>query len=122
MLSITGKLVQNGSIIAYKISADGNYCAIVTKEKAIQLGIEDAEIAEYLDLDETEVVRINHDFYGVVSKASSFFEEFAYEPVSYFGSHKLYYGYLFEDQFIMPMNNDLAIERLLREEKGVLND
>lgn len=124
---IVNKLVHtkpNGEkdVIGFGISLGRSYTCSVTVDKAKELGVRDISIAHLMDFDETEIIPISKTSYGVVTNNSGFFEEFADSPFDYFGDRKLYYGYFFEDRFIVNLDSDIAINRMISEAKGVYKD
>lgn len=120
---IANKLVHTSAdgektVVGYGVSMGGNYTCSVTLDKAIELGVKDIKIAHLFDLDEVEVVPIGRTKYGVVANNSGFFEDFAETPCDYFGDRKLYYGYYFEDRFMVSLDSDTAINRMIAEAQG----
>ena len=122
MLNIVGRLVSvaTGDILGYKIQGSTPYTAVMTVEKAKELGIEDASIAQYLECDNIEVVEIPNNRYALISNSSSFIEEFAESYREDMFGKEVYYGYIFEPMFICPIDSEEAIQRLLQIEKGLI--
>lgn len=112
----------NEDIVGYIVSLGGNYACSVSKEKAVELGVQDISLACYMDFLEVDVVPIGRVSYGVVANSSGFFEELSSEPFDYFGDRKVYYGYYFEDRFILKLDDELALQRMISEAKGVYTD
>lgn len=109
-------------LVGFGISLGGNYTCSVSKEKAIELGVRDVDIAHLMDFAEVDVVPIGKDHYGVVANNSGFFEDFANSPIDYFGDRKLYYGFYFEDRYVVQLDNEIALKRMINEAKGVYKD
>lgn len=109
-------------LVGFGITLGSNYTCSVTLDKAKELGVKDVSIAHLMDFDEIEVVPIGKKSYGVVSNNSGFFEEFADSPIDYFGDKKLYYGYYFEDRYIVNLDSTSALDRMILEAEGVYKD
>ena len=109
-------------LVGFGITLGGNYTCSVTLDKAKEVGVKDVSIAHLMDFDEIEVVPIGKKSYGVVSNNSGFFEEFADSPIDYFGDKKLYYGYYFEDRYIVNLDSTSALDRMILEAEGVYKD
>lgn len=109
-------------LVGFGITLGGSYTCSVTLDKAKELGVKDVSIAHLMDFDEIEVVPIGTKSYGVVSNNSGFFEEFADSPMDYFGDKKLYYGYYFEDRYIVNLDSTSALDRMILEAEGVYKD
>lgn len=122
-LEITDKLVSSldGKVLGFLVSAGGAYKVAITHDFGVAIGVSDMDIAEYLDVAETEVVPVRGDKYACVSRSLSFFEDYALTPVyALSGDKTLYYGHLFEARHIVSLNSQSAIDRMVREAEGRL--
>ena len=123
---ILNKLVftNNGKkvTVGYTISLGGNYICAVTEEKAKSLGVVDIEIVQYMDFTEVEVIPISGNKYAVIDNNSGFFEDYKDIARDYFGDKILYYGYYFKPQYIISLNNESALKRMMLEAKNIYQD
>lgn len=110
------------NVVGYVVSAGNTYSVSVTKEKAKELDVQDLDIIEYFDLPVDEVVQITRGSYALVENNSGFFEEFEDSKKDYFGDKTLYYGYYFEPKYIVSLDNDSAIRRMMLEDKKIYID
>ena len=108
--------------VGYTISLGGNYTCAVTESKAKSLGVSDIEIVQYMDFDEVEVVPITDNKYALVDNNSGFFEDYKDTARDYFGDKILYYGYYFKPQYIISLDNESALKRILLEAKNIYQD
>lgn len=108
--------------VGYTISLGGNYTCAVTKEKAKELGVADIEIVQYMSFNELEVVPIACNKYALVENNSGFFEDYRESAKDYFGDKILYYGYYFKPQYIISLNNESALKRIVLESKNIYQD
>lgn len=108
--------------VGYTISLGGNYTCAVTEEKAKELGVADIEIVQYMSFDELEVVPIVGNKYALVENNSGFFEDYRENVKDYFGDKILYYGYYFKPQYIISLNNESALKRIVLESKNIYQD
>lgn len=108
--------------VGYTISLGGNYTCAVTEEKAKELGVADIEIVQYMSFDELEVVPIVGNKYALVENNSGFFEDYRESAKDYFGDKILYYGYYFKPQYIISLNNESALKRIVLESKNIYQD
>lgn len=108
--------------VGYTISLGGNYTCAVTEEKAKELGVADIEIVQYMSFNELEVVPIACNKYALVENNSGFFEDYRESAKDYFGDKILYYGYYFKPQYIIALNNESALKRIILESKNIYQD
>ena len=108
--------------VGYTISLGGNYTCAVTEEKAKELGVADIEIVQYMSFNELEVVPIVGNKYALVENNSGFFEDYKDSSKDYFGDKILYYGYYFKPQYIISLNNESALKRLILEARNIYQD
>lgn len=123
---ILNKLIFNNNdekvTIGYTISLGGNYTCAVTEDKAKELGVADIEIVQYMSFNELEVVPISGNKYALVENNSGFFEDYKDSAKDYFGDKILYYGYYFKPQYIISLNNESALKRIVLESKNIYQD
>lgn len=123
---ILNKLIFNNNdekvTIGYTISLGGNYTCAVTEDKAKELGVADIEIVQYMSFNELEVVPISGNKYALVENNSGFFEDYKDSARDYFGDKILYYGYYFKPQYIISLNNESALKRIVLESKNIYQD
>ena len=123
---ILNKLVFSNNdekaIVGYTISLGGNYTCAVTEEKAKELGVADIEIVQYMSFNELEVVPIVGNKYALVENNSGFFEDYKDSAKDYFSDKILYYGYYFKPQYIISLNNESALNRLILEARNIYQD
>lgn len=123
---ILNKLIFNNNdekvTIGYTISLGGNYTCAVTEDKAKELGVADIEIVQYMSFNELEVVPISGNKYALVENNSGFFEDYKDSAKDYFGDKILYYGYYFKPQYIISLNNESALKRIILESKNIYQD
>lgn len=119
-LEITDKLVsiKDESVIGFLISAGGQYKVAVTKDFGVAIGVSDMDIAEYLVAPIHYVVPIGANRYAMYDRRMGFLEEYADIPVEDIGNQKVYWGYLFQEQHIVPMNSQTAVDRMIKEAEG----
>jgi hypothetical protein len=108
--------------VGYTISLGGNYTCAVTEEKAKELRVADIEVVKYMSFDELEVVPIVGNKYALVENNSGFFEDYRENAKDYFGDKILYYGYYFKPQYIISLNNESALKRIVLESKNIYQD
>jgi hypothetical protein len=120
--SIVNKLVHGDKVVGVTITLGGDYTCSVSVEKAKELGVEDIDIIQYMDYTNVDVIPIGTNKYALPEHKTSFFEDFADVPSDYFGDRRIYYGYLFEDRFIVPLDSESAINRMVLEKKGIYRD
>ena len=125
-IEILNKLIFNNNdekvTIGYTISLGGNYTCAVTEDKAKELGVADIEIVQYMSFNELEVVPISGNKYALVENNSGFFEDYKDSAKDYFGDKILYYGYYFKPQYIISLNNESALKRIVLESKNIYQD
>lgn len=108
--------------VGYTISLGETYTCAVTESKAKELGVADIEIVQYMDFTEVEVVPISGNKYALVENNSGFFEDYKDIIKDYFGDKILYYGYYFQPQYIISLNNESALKRMILEAKNIYQD
>ena len=123
---ILNKLLFNNNdekvTLGYTISLGGNYTCAVTEDKAKELGVADIEIVQYMSFNELEVVPISGNKYALVENNSGFFEDYKDSAKDYFGDKILYYGYYFKPQYIISLNNESALKRIILESINIYQD
>lgn len=123
---ILNKLIFNNNdekvTVGYTISLGGNYTCAVTEERAKELGVADIEIVQYMSFNELEVIPIASNKYALVENNSGFFEDYRKSAKDYFGDKILYYGYYFKPQYIISLNNESALKRIVLESKNIYQD
>lgn len=124
MFNIVGKLVSvaTGELLGYKIQGSTDYTAVVSEAKAKEIGVDDINIVQYMDVDIIQVVEIPNNKYGLVSNATSFVEELFDAPKEEVFGKVAYYGYVFESNKVCPIDSDGAIQRLIQIEEGFYQD
>lgn len=116
------KHIKTNEPFGYVITAGGSYSVGVSKDKAIELGVQDVEIAHLMDFNERVIVPIGKTKYAIPERNNGFFEELSDCARDYFGDRVVYYGYYFEPQNIIELDSDVAIQRMIAEVKGVYHD
>lgn len=120
MLVISNKLVdiETGELVGF-LYENGSGKLAVTKEKAIELGLDCAEFAEYMDCDIIEAVHWGN-YYAVMEN-----ELYEMDDDEYCGRHYIeegdnvaIYGHVFKKTHLVELNNPVIIRRMQRIEKG----
>ena len=104
------KLVNfvTGEIIGYIYSYLETNIA-VTKEKAIELGLESADYIEYLDLEVWEVLSHNNK-YALLSNAISYIPHYSDTEFDRLDDGKvIIWGYIFEKYHLVSLDEDSII-------------
>ena len=119
-ITLIGKIVNvlDNTIIGYQVSAGSVYTVAVTKGKAKEIGVVDIDLAEYFDLNEIIAVPTGKTTYGVVDQSSFYMEDYRDIPRDVLGDKKLYYGYCFDDRYIVTLDSDIAIKRMIDSANG----
>lgn len=119
---VTDKLVSvvDGTIVGYLVSAGGQYKIAVTKGFGEMQGVNDIDIADFLDVPTVGVVPIYPSSYAVHDKNIGFMEDLRDTPSEVLGDTKVFYGWMFRDQHIVPLDSQAAYARMILEAKGGL--
>lgn len=123
-IEITDKLVSvvGGAVIGFLVSAGGQYKVAVTKAFGAEKEIPDIDIAQWLELPEMQVVPCGHKHYGVADRSLGYMDELSSTPIEELGDSKVYYGYMFRDQHLVPFDSEAAFERMIKEASGDVVD
>lgn len=123
MLNIQSKLIDiKTDKCVGVVCINGDTSVPLSLEKAKELGVEDIEIIDYLDVNK-EGVALNtrrKGFYALVSKALGFISDFEDIPYDSMGSldnifsrTETIWGYSFRHTDFMELDNEIAIRRAL---------
>lgn len=98
--------------------------------KAKELGVEDIDIIQYLDVINDKVVLHprRKGFYGLVDKASGYLSDYSDVPYENFGSledlflkSEIIWGYSFRYLDFIELDNSIAIQRALSNAEALEN-
>lgn len=119
-VDVTDKLVSqsSGEVIGFLVSAGGQYKVAVTEAFGVAHAVADMDIAAWLEVPCLEVIPAGKKGYAIIDRSLGFMEEFADSPVEYLGDRKVYYGHLFNEQSIVPMDSEVAFDRMVKEAEG----
>lgn len=119
-VEITDKLVSviDEGVIGFLVSAGGRYKVAITKAFGIEKEIRDIDIAQWLELPTMQVVPCGRGHYGVVDRSLGYLDELGSTPYEDIGVSKVYYGYMFKEQHLVPFNSEAAFERMIKEANG----
>lgn len=119
-IDITEKLVsvRDEEVIGFLISAGGQYKVAVTKAFGVEHDIPYIDIAQWFSVPELSVVPIGKTKYAMCDRSLGFVDELKDTPVEDLGGTKVYYGYMFRDQHIVPMDSQAAFDRMIKEANG----
>lgn len=110
------KLVDfvTGEIVGYIYSYLETNIA-VTKEKAVELGLESADYIEYLDLEVWEVLSHNNK-YALLSNAILYYPIYSDTEFDRLDDEKvIIWGYIFEKYHLVSLDDDSVINQVLLE-------
>lgn len=120
MLVISNKLidVETGELVGF-LYENGNGKLAVTKEKAIELGLDCAEFGEYMDCDTIEVVHWG-TYYALIEN-----ELYEMDDDECCGRNFIdldnkvaIYGHVFNKTNLVELNNSVIIRRMQKVENG----
>lgn len=119
---VTERLVNvtDGSILGFLVSAGGQYKVAVTQAFGKENGVEDMDIAEFLDVPTIEAVPAGPKQYAVVERNIGFMEDLQDTPSEIMGAMRVFWGYVFKDQHIVPLDSKVAFDRMIAEAKGLV--
>lgn len=119
-IEVTAKLVSvhNEEVIGFLVSAGWQYKVAITKAFGVEHGIADIDIAQWFEIPELAVVPVGRSKYAMCDRSMGFIAELADVPVEDMGDTKAYYGYIFRDQHIVPLDSQAAFDRMIKEAKG----
>lgn len=119
---VTEKLVNitDGTILGYLVSAGGLYKVSVTSDFGKAHDVQDIDIADYLDVPVIEVVPVGKTEYAVVMSHVAYLDYLADTPVDRVNGNRVCYGYVFQEQNIVPLNSQAAFDRMIAEAQGAL--
>lgn len=103
--------IVTGEIVGY-IFTDNDYSVAVTESKAKELDFECSDILEYMDIPNIEVVSYQNR-YGVVSTSLMRLHEFETVEFERLADTIAVYGYVFEKNKFISLDNEYAIKRIL---------
>lgn len=114
------KLVRfdDESVIGFLANAGGQYSVAITKQFGHEHDVMDIDIAEWFELPVRVVVPIGVSAFAMQDKSQGYLEEYSSSPVETLGDRKVYYGYLFDDRYIVPLNSEAAWNRMIKEAEG----
>lgn len=120
MLVISDKLVdiKTQDIIGFLYQRETNKLA-VTKEKAIELGLDCAEFAEYVDANKMEVASWG-SYYCVMENELYTLDDDDYcgRPYIDMEDKVAIHGHVFKKISLVELNNEVSIRRMLALERG----
>lgn len=119
---VTEKLVNitDGTILGYLVSAGGLYKVAITSDFGKAHGVQDMDIADYLDVPVIEVVPAGKSEYAVISANIAYLDYLADTPVDRLNGNRVCYGYVFQEQNIVPLDSQAAFDRMIAEAQGTL--